>query len=358
MRVLGLATGASFDAIDLAVLETDGEAVQGFGPAGEREMSDPASRLLREAAAQASDWTPGSPEPELFDLARRAIAQEQLSAAEAFLREHGLGWDDLDGVGVHGRSLSSGPTEGSVGKGVQLIDPARIAHAAGVAVVWDFVDTGARPLALYHLARVRASGLEPPLAVIDVGPVAGLTLVGRQGMAQSFDAGAGTALLDRLVQARGLGRFDEGGLLAAAGRTDPNALARLLEHQFFSDAPGACLNRDAFSLHAVETLADADAAATLVAFIAAGVKRGFDLARERPKAAIVCGGGRRNPEIMLALQAALPVPVSTAEVFGWRGDALDAEAFAFLAARTMQGLPVAFPGTSPAPASGGRIARP
>lgn len=100
--------------------------------------------------------------------------------------------------------------------------------------------------------------------------------------------------------------------------------------------------------------------ATLTAFTAEAVARGFGLLDIRPASLVVTGGGRRNPAIMSALARRLSCGVSDVESVGWRGDALEAEAFAFLAARCLRGLPISFPGTTgvPGPMTGGRIARP
>ena len=110
----------------------------------------------------------------------------------------------------------------------------------------------------------------------------------------------------------------------------------------------------------LEPLQLEDAAATLVAFMAEAVKLGFDVMGERPTELVVCGGGRHNPEIMKALAERLPMPVRTAEDHGWRGDAIEAEACAYLAARTAKGLPISFPKTTgvPKPMTSGTIARP
>jgi anhydro-N-acetylmuramic acid kinase len=74
----------------------------------------------------------------------------------------------------------------------------------------------------------------------------------------------------------------------------------------------------------------------------------------------VTGGGRLNPALMDAIRERAPLPVLTAEEAHWRGDSVEAEAFAFLAARSMLGLPISFPGTTgaPEPMTGGRIAIP
>ncbi len=94
--------------------------------------------------------------------------------------------------------------------------------------------------------------------------------------------------------------------------------------------------------------------------MAEAVKLAFETADPTPREVIVCGGGRHNPEIMKALAARLPVTVRPAEEVGWRGDALEAEAFAFLAARTYRGLPITFPSTTGVTRAmiGGRLAQP
>ena len=103
-----------------------------------------------------------------------------------------------------------------------------------------------------------------------------------------------------------------------------------------------------------------DGAALLTAFAAAAVGRGLDLLPRRPARLIVCGGGRRNPALMDAIRQRAGAEPVAAEAVGWRGDAIEAECFAFLAVRALRGLPISFPSTTgvPAPMPGGRIARP
>ncbi len=190
--------------------------------------------------------------------------------------------------------------------------------------------------------------------------MANITLMSPDGELFAFDTGPGNGMIDLMVQARGAGRYDHGGALAAAGRVDEDVLAGLLTHPYFSAPPPKSLDRHDFPLSALERLSTEDAAATLVAFTAASVERAFAHAVERPHSLIVAGGGRHNPEIMRALAERAPVRVLPAEDLRWRGDAIEAEAFAYLAARTLNGLPISFPGTTgvPAPMTGGRIARP
>lgn len=368
MKILGFMTGTSLDAVDMAVLETDGEEIQGFGPAGERKLRDETRDLLLKTTDIARAWPRGEPEPPIFAAARKAVADEHFHAATSFLEEHGLAWSEFDLLGVHGQTvLHERPNAERVGRTVQLLDAERLAQACGRPVAFDFrtADVAAggegAPLApIYHAARARASGLAAPVAALNVGGVANITLIGSDGSLLAFDTGPGNGMIDLMLQERGIARFDQDGKLALVGRVDERALNALLSSPYFDAPVPKSLDRYDFSLEPVARLSPEDAAATLVAFTAEGVFRAFAQGGETPSALIVCGGGRHNPAIMKTLAERAPVPVKAAEAYGWRGDSIEAEAFAYLAARTAWGLPISFPGTTgvKAPMTGGRIVEP
>jgi anhydro-N-acetylmuramic acid kinase len=366
-------TGTSLDAVDMAVLETDGETIQAFGPAGERKLTDETRDLMLAATREALQWTRGAPEPAVFAEAARAGAEEHFAAAEEFLAAHDLKWSDLDLIGMHGQTvLHERPKAGVAGRTVQLGDAALLARKAGVPVAFDFrtadVAHGGEgaPLApIYHLARARASGLEPPLAVLNVGGVANITFIGqgsggKGGEIAAFDTGPGNGMLDLLVQDRSDARFDAEGRLAAAGRVHEEVVRDFLAHAYFQAPAPKSLDRYDFSLAPLAGLTLEDACATLVAFTAEAVGLAFQLMGETPGELIVAGGGRHNPQIMAALAGRLPCRVSDADAHGWRGDAIEAEAFAYLAARTARGLPISFPKTTAVAQAmtGGRIVQP
>lgn len=366
MRVLGFMTGTSLDGIDMAILETDGESLTGFGPAGEADLPPPLRDLLERTIAVALRHPRGAPEPTLFAEAARAVAVAHFEAGAAFLRSHGMEWRDLNLIGMHGQTvLHERPSTTRPGRTLQLGDGEWLAAASGVSVAFDFrsADVAAggegAPLApVYHLARAAASGLPAPLAVLNIGGVANLTCWTGGDRLVAFDTGPGNGLIDQVVRARSGAAFDRDGRLARAGNVDAGVLEQLLAHPYFAEGPPKSLDRYDFSPALVESLALPDAVATLTAFTAEAVTRGLRLVRSRPSSLIVTGGGRRNPVLMEALSERLPCKVIGAEAVGWRGDALEAEAFAFLAARCVRGLPISFPGTTgvSAPMTGGRIA--
>jgi anhydro-N-acetylmuramic acid kinase len=297
------------------------------------------------------------------------VAQEHLDAATAFFASSGVDPRSLDLAGFHGQTvLHERPSNDRVGRTVQLGDGELLARGLGTPVAYDFrtADVAAggegAPLApIYHAALVRRSGLAPPVAVLNLGGVANITLITADKTALTgFDTGPANGMIDLLVQERTTARYDADGALAAAGTVDEAALALLMAHPYFAASHPKSLDRFDFSLDPVRPLSLEDAAATLTAFTAEGIRMGIEACPERPTRLIACGGGRHNPSLMLAIAERAGVEVVSAEHEGWRGDAIEAEAFAYLAARRFKGLPISFPGTTGVPCAmtGGRIASP
>ena len=369
MRVLGFMTGTSLDAVDMAVLETDGEEILELGPAGEKKL-DPAVRALVEAAiGDALRLKAGDPIPASFAPAAAAIAAEHVAAGEAFMLEHRILPGDLTVIGLQGQTVLHAPPgpDREAGQTIQLIDAKAVAEGLGVPTIYDLrsddVAAGGQgaPLApVYHAALVRFSGLHTPTAVLNLGGVANVTLVKADGSLEAFDTGPANGMIDLLVQDRTDRRFDEDGALARAGTVHERALAGYLNHPYFSIRGPKSLDRFDFSLDRVAPLSLQDACATLTVFAAEAVARGLKTCSEIPLRLVVTGGGRRNPALMDEIRHRVPLPVMTAEEADWRGDSVEAEAFAFLAARSMLGLPISFPGTTgvPAPMTGGRMVMP
>ena len=298
MRVLGFMSGTSLDAVDMAVLETDGEAILGFGPAGERKLTPETRAVVLRATEEAKGWARGTPEPAVFADAARAVAEEHLAAARAFMAANGIEARDLDLVGFHGQTvLHERPTAERNGRTVQLGDGGLLAQGLGLPVAFDFrtADVAAggegAPLApIYHAARARFSGLEPPVAVLNLGGVANITLIPSSGEMLAYDTGPANGMIDLWVQAKTDHRFDPDGRFAAAGRVDGAALAELLAHPYFT-APGPkSLDRYDFPLTPVERLSLEDGAATLTAFTAETVALAVRGAAEPPKVLIASGG--------------------------------------------------------------------
>src|SRR6185437_4208786 len=234
----------------------------------------------------------------------------------------------------------------------------------GIDVVCDFRSAdfaaggeGAPLVPLFHQGL--ASALEKPLAILNVGGVANVTFLGAAGEVVAFDTGPGNAPIDDWALRHTGEALDRDGALARSGRVDEARLAAFLAHPFFARRPPKSLDRDDFPLAAADGLAPADGAATLTAMTAAAVHRGAAHFPAPPLRWLVTGGGRRNPALTAELARRLEAPVAAVEEVGWDGDALEAQAFAYLAVRSLRGLPLSLPSTTgvAAPMTGGRLHR-
>ena len=250
----------------------------------------------------------------------------------------------------------------NIGKTWQVGDGALLAKLTGIDVVNDFrsddVAAGGQgaPFApVYHQAL--AADLKLPLVVLNIGGVANVTWIDFGGQLSAFDTGPGNALIDDWVRKCGLGDMDRSGELAAKGRVDHEAVQNMLRDPYFAASPPKSLDRNDFKIPDGVDWSANDGAATLTAFTAHAVAMACDHFAEPPVLWLVCGGGRHNTELMRRLEKILDAAVSPVESVGWRGDFLEAEAFAYLAIRHIEGLPLSFPETTgvPLPTTGGRL---
>jgi anhydro-N-acetylmuramic acid kinase len=365
---VGLMTGTVLDGhIDVAMVRTDGERIEEFGPYELVAYSDEINAMLEETLKQALAWGFAGDDPAIFARAERALTLAQSAAVRGVVEGAGMKMSEIAAVGFHGQSvLHRAPTSARIGATRQLGDGALMAAELGVDVVYDFRSAdmaaggqGAPLSAGYHAALL--AGIDAPkgTAVLNLGGVANVTWCGAEGQIVAFDTGPANAPINDFIKSRGLGAMDRDGALALRGNVDEARLARRLDHAYLAQPYPKSLDRFDFGFDWVEGLSDADGAATLTAFSAAAVGKALDLLPERPTRLIVCGGGRRNPALMAALNQRAGIEAVPAEVVGWRGDAIEAECFAFLAVRSLRGLPLSFPTTTgvPAPMTGGRIAR-
>ena len=360
----GLMTGTVLDGnVDIALIRTDGEAVQEFGPWTLAPYPADIRPLLQRALDAARAWAFEGPEPPVFAEAEAALTRAQATAVQSFLAGAGI---TPAVVGFHGQTvLHRAPAPGRSGATRQLGNGALMASLLDIPVVHDFRSADVRaggqgaPLsACYHAALLRDA--PPGTAVLNLGGVGNVTWMGRGGLLTAFDTGPANAPVNDWVERHTGAGMDRDGALARAGRVDEGRLSRLLRHPWLDLPPPKSLDRFSFTAAMADGLSLEDGAATLTAFSAAAVGRGLDLLPERPARLAVCGGGRRNRAMMGALHTRAGVDALPAEDLGWRGDAIEAECFAFLAVRALRGLPISFPGTTgvPAPMTGGIVNTP
>ena len=358
MRVLGLMSGTSLDGIDAALLHTDGEQIAAFGPSATFAFL-PAEKAAIECAikdALGVDVDQGFAEPDSFQAAADAVTEAHVRAVQLMRDQHDVG--DIDLIGFHGQTVLHRPDHKLT---IQLGDGAALARRVKVDVVCDLRQNdmalggqGAPLVPVYHRALLAARDIDGPVAMLNIGGVANMTYMDADTLI-AFDTGPGNGLLDQWVVAHGLGAFDEDGALAASGEVDRPCLEQLMAHPYVRAPFPKSLDRYDFSLDGVKGLSAADGAATLAAFTVDCLLEAARLLPKPPKLWVVCGGGRKNRAIMARLSEHAGAQCVDADDLDLRGDDIEAEAFAFLAARSVRGLPITFPGTTgvKAPATGG-----
>ncbi len=356
-------SGTSLDGVDVALIETDGEDVITLGPWRTYPYSEADRALLRGAVGEAASLNDRNARPGLLAEADALITDRHAEAVEDFLISESISRSEVDLIGFHGQTVLHRPERRLT---VQIGDGAELAVRLGIEVVYDFraADValggqGAPLVPVFHRALAAAAGFSEPVAVINIGGVANLSFVGPGKEPIACDTGPGNALLDDLMRDRLGLAFDLDGAMAARGEVNQDVLGELLTDPFFAAPPPKSLDRNAFSPGPAARLATEDAAATLTAFTAAGLASVLPHLPSAPLMAIVCGGGARNETLMRELADRLPFPVVLAEAFGWPSKAIEAQAFAYLAVRSLKKLPITFPMTTGVerPLPGGVLAK-
>ncbi len=346
--VIGLMSGTSADGVDAALLYTDGHEIAKPGASAFMPYdADLRVAILNTMYGIGDEFATAQA---LTEVHRQAV--ETLIAAGEVPR------GEIKLIGFHGQTIRHVPAEGIT---VQIGDALQLAHRTGIPVVADFrmADVkaggqGAPLVPLYHAAL--AHPLAKPVLVVNIGGVANVTWIGSNGEILAFDCGPGNALIDDWVFHHTKARCDEGGAFAARGTVDRAAVEQFLADPFFAQPAPKSLDRNHFMAFTKGHWNLDDGAATLTAMTVAAIMEAVRIVPETPKQLLICGGGRHNPTLMQMLKQH-PLPVVPVEEVGWNGDMLEAEAFAYLAARSAQGLPLSLPTTTgvPQPQTGGTL---
>ncbi len=338
------------DGIDAALIKADGCQVFEHGPALSMtyppEFRNRFRQYLGKLGADAG----------IIEEFTRLNAE----AVRQLLDKTELKREDVSVVGFHGQTLFHDPQNGIT---VQIGDGPLLASLIGIDVVGDFRSAdvasggeGAPFAPLYHQAL--AKNMIGPVAVLNLGGVGNVTYIDGDDIL-AFDTGPASAMLDDFVSAKAGIPFDEDGKLAAAGIADQQILAALLDNPYFGKTPPKSLDRDDFSADLVQELDLENGAATLSAFTVQSVAKAMDHMPKRPNRWLVTGGGRKNQTFMRWIAEAVDAPVEPVETVGWRGDELEAEAFAFLGVRSLYDMPLSLPTTTGVskPMRGGKLFR-
>ena len=340
---IGLMAGTSLDGeIDVALIRTDGE-----------NYADPLefkTISYDKEIAEAVRACFGKREPdEQTKEAERLVTEAHINA----VKKSGF---TADIIGFHGQTITHDPEQRFTW---QLGDGQKLAKETGMDVVYQFRQSdmkvggqGAPLLPLYHSAVLQKREL--PFAVLNLGGIANVTYIGKcfKHMGESreiiaFDTGPANVLINDYIKAKTGEAYDKDGAFALAGQPDQDFLNKAMKHPYFKEPYPKSLDRNDFEELLKELPDDFETAvASLTEFTVQSVARSVEQLPDAPKEWLVCGGGRNNEAIMQGLRKALNVPVERIETARLNGDATEAQGFAYLAVRSLKGLPLTLPTTT------------
>ena len=364
---IGLMSGTSLDGIDVALLRTDGESIVERGPSLGRSYDAAFRRRLQGALETAKAIKDRTERPGDLGEIERELTLRHAEAVRALLTENNLAAADIDVIGFHGQTVLHRPNDALT---VQLGDGGLLADLTGIDVVYDMRANdmlhggqGAPLIPAYHaaLAAGLAQARGKAVVFVNIGGISNLTFIDSgDNRIVAFDSGPGNTLIDQWVEAHAGIPYDQGGMIASEGRVDADLAARYLGHAFFTDPVRRSLDRNDFRPPQGRDASLEDGARTLAHVTAAAILRSARHLPERPKLYVVCGGGRLNRVIMDDLAALAQIEgaeVVAAEAVDLNGDSMEAEAWAYLAVRSLFGLPLTFPGTTgvKTPVTGGLL---
>lgn len=343
---VGLMSGTSLDGIDVALIRTDGIDVQARGAWLTVPYDEGYQKLLHEAVHGRGDML----------IVENKITRKHAEAVKALLKQANVNPKEVRVVGFHGQTVTHRPREGITW---QIGNGALLAELTGIDVVCDFRrrdvaagGQGAPLVPLYHAALARSLNL--PVAVLNLGGIGNVSWIGRSENTgtdilahdiMAFDTGPANVMLnDWALQHTGK-PYDKDGALALAGKADMHVVERYMSDPFFKEHPPKSLDRNYFSLNPLDYLSPEDGAATLTEFAAQTIADAEHYFPAPAKQWLLTGGGRHNPALVKAISDKLP-NVKQVEDVGWEGDAMEAQAFAYLAVRSLLRLPLTLPTTT------------
>ena len=369
MRAIGLMSGTSMDGIDVAMIETDGESIVRRGPSLELPYDAAFRRKLAQALEDAKVIVNRKQRPGSLALLEAELTARHGEAVQRLLSKNKIDGASISVIGFHGQTVLHRPEKGLT---VQIGDGRMLANLTGIPVVYDLRANdmvhggqGAPLVPVYHqaLAKSLEVGEGKTVAFVNIGGISNVTFLSPDENPMAFDSGPGNALIDQWVQQNAGIPFDDGGRIASEGAVNEEVVARCLAMPFFAKRPPKSLDRNDFSPELVAGLELSDGARTLAAITARSIFASADHASAQPNVWIVCGGGRKNAILLNHLRALVEengAVVIAAEDAGFDGGSMEAEAWAYLAVRSLKGLPITFPETTgvKAPVTGGILAKP
>ncbi len=341
-HAIGLMSGTSMDGIDLALIKSDGTKI--------------IERKYFEYSAYDSKFRQQlhhiiNNKPTLSEIKETENLFTILNAnmVNEFIKNNHLNRENIDLIAFHGHTIFHDPSKLITW---QIGNSHLLAKETGIKVISDFRakdvshgGQGAPLVPIYHFHLL--SNKSKPIAVLNIGGISNITHLQSdcESTIEAFDLCFGNAPLDDIVRERLGIDFDQNGELSKKGIINYQFAEKILAHEIFHKKPPKSFDRNDFAKNLIQmkSLETSDYLATLAYIHARAVEINLDFLTNKPKEIFICGGGRKNVGLIEALKKQLKeITIKTAEEINLNGDAIEAEAFAFLGIRSLLNLPISF----------------
>ncbi len=346
---IGLMSGTSMDGVDLALIESDGKSIIKNKKFAYVAYDENFKRHLESIIYK-------RPTLEEIKTVEREFTLLNAKIVNDFLAQNKIDHKTVDLIAFHGHTIFHNATKKltwQIGDCDLMIAQTKIKTISNFRT-FDiaFGGQGAPLVPIYHFHMM--SDQVKPALVLNIGGISNITYIlgDLESDLEAFDVCFGNAPFDDLVKSKTGQDYDQDGELSKKGHVDFLLADRILQNEIFHKKPPKSFDRDDFCelLSPINNLKIEDALATFAYMHAKALQINIELLSQSsnaPKNIFVCGGGRKNIALMNEMKKWLKnIEVRSVDEIGFNGDAIEAEAFAFLAIRISRGLPISFQKTT------------
>jgi len=349
-RAIGLMSGTSIDGIDLALIESDGANYI------KKIASDYLAYPLQ-LKNKIHDLIINKQTLKNIKLIENEITEQHILLVNSFLSKNQISSKDIDVIGFHGHTICHDPSDGF---SWQIGNPQLLAYKSNIDVIFDFRNRdiimkgqGAPlvPIYHFHLLKKFPEFSDKNIGVLNIGGISNLTIfkTNNEKSLIGYDVCFGNAPFDDLIKANFNWSFDLDGQLTSQGSINFDIANKILINPIFHQKIPRSFDRQDFIevLKPLNSLSIQDSLASLAYIIAQSLKISLAILSVKLDLIFVCGGGRKNLGIMNVLQQQLQeTSIKNIDQLNVNGDDIEAEAFAFLAIRSILKLPISFKNTT------------
>lgn len=327
---IGVMSGTSLDGIDISLCEIESSScklIASFEFPFDRELK---REILEVISGTTTLEQIGTLDNKLGHLCADAI--------NAFIQKENIDTKEITAIGLHGQTLWHQPDAANPFS-MQLGCPNVVSAKTDIQVVTDFrrMDManggqGAPFAPAFH--KEMFSSLEKKVAVLNIGGMANLTILGDE--LKGWDTGCGNVLMDMWISKCKSTPYDKDGKFARSGELNTALLDAMLKDRYFKQLPPKSTGREYFNdtwlanyLPIFQTIKDEDIQRTLLELTAQSIAN--DVKKTKNNLLIVCGGGVKNIFLMERLKELCKIEVASSDEYGVSSEFMESMAFAWLA---------------------------